>query len=210
MFAGTLNAGREMAEVAWQNKCRQEDLAQRELENERRAIDDARRSVDEKAQQLKAISHQSALIAGFSMVVLVEIQIPENINGLLISFFVWTAALCVAFNLIAMLNATLTLVAILRYNVVKREVPFREFWVKYCESDFIFALKMFSYGVPTFMFVLGQIGWVILWSHEAWLYASTLMSIIAFCIVCFWFTHTNRKWSDFLFDSDAKLFNHGD
>jgi len=55
------------ADVIWQVKCREEDMAQRvpplgnllgshtaqAVDNERRCIDDARRNVDEKAEQLK-------------------------------------------------------------------------------------------------------------------------------------------------------------
>ena len=63
------------ADIAWQVKCRQEDMQQRAIDNERRSIDDARRSVDEKAEMLRAVSHLSALIAGFAMVVMVETQV---------------------------------------------------------------------------------------------------------------------------------------
>ena len=58
----------DMADMAWEAKCREEDMKQRALENERHAIEDARRSVDEKAQQLQVLANQSALFAGFSMV----------------------------------------------------------------------------------------------------------------------------------------------
>eukprot|EP00591_Stephanopyxis_turris_P001115 CAMPEP_0195522248 /NCGR_PEP_ID=MMETSP0794_2-20130614/20197_1 /TAXON_ID=515487 /ORGANISM="Stephanopyxis turris, Strain CCMP 815" /LENGTH=201 /DNA_ID=CAMNT_0040651955 /DNA_START=335 /DNA_END=940 /DNA_ORIENTATION=+ len=193
--------------MAWEMKCREEDMAQRALENERRAIDDARRSVDEKSQQLKTISHQSAFIAGFSMVVMVEISIPSDLNSVLMIIFAVTNSSVVAIMLIAMLNATWTLVAILRYDCVKREVPFNEFWRKRCESDFIFALKAFSYGVPLFMCVLAQIGWVIFWGHEAWSVASSLVSAIAVCTIVMWFAHTDRKWSEFLMKPDAKLLS---
>ena len=87
-----LSAGLDMADMAWEVKCREEDMKQRALENERRAIDDSRRSVDEKAQQLKAVSHQSALIAGFSMIVLVEIEIPADLHPVLLVTFGMTTA----------------------------------------------------------------------------------------------------------------------
>lgn len=38
----------ETADMAWEIKCRQEDMRQRAIDNERRLIDDARRNVDEK------------------------------------------------------------------------------------------------------------------------------------------------------------------
>eukprot|EP00586_Coscinodiscus_wailesii_P012501 CAMPEP_0172512604 /NCGR_PEP_ID=MMETSP1066-20121228/245889_1 /TAXON_ID=671091 /ORGANISM="Coscinodiscus wailesii, Strain CCMP2513" /LENGTH=161 /DNA_ID=CAMNT_0013292499 /DNA_START=81 /DNA_END=563 /DNA_ORIENTATION=- len=155
----TLSAGLDMADMTWEVKCREEDMKQRKLENERRAIDDARRSVDERAQQLKALSNQSALIAGFSMVVLVEIQIPSDLNPALLTIFGCTAALVVVFMLTALLNCTLMLVAILRYDCVTREVSFKEFWRKRCESDFILSLRAFSFGVPLFISLLAQIGW---------------------------------------------------
>ena len=66
------SAGLEVADMAWEVKCREEDMKQRSLSNERRLIDDARRSVDVHAEQLKAVSHLSALIAGFAMVVMVS------------------------------------------------------------------------------------------------------------------------------------------
>ena len=58
----------DVADVAWELNCREEDLKFRALENERRAVDEARRAVNEKAEQLKAVSGLSALVAGFAMV----------------------------------------------------------------------------------------------------------------------------------------------
>ena len=203
----SLSAGMEMADMTWEIKCREEDMKQRALENERRAIDDARRSVDEKAQQLKALAHQAALIAGFSMVVMVEIQIPDDIHPALLVIFGCTTALVVAMMLIAMLNCTLMLVAILRYDCIGREVAFSEFWRKRCESDFNFAIKAFGCGVPLFMLVLAQIGWVIFWHHPALVYAASLVSTVAVAVMVMWFAQTQRKWTDFLLAPDAKLYN---
>lgn len=203
-----LSAGLDMADMAWEVKCREEDMKQRALENERRAIDDSRRSVDEKAQQLKAVSHQSALIAGFSMIVLVEIEIPADLHPVLLVTFGMTTASVVSLMLVAMLNATYILVAILRYDCVVRETPFFDFWRKRCESDWKFALRAFGIGVPLFMCVLAQIGWVVFWNHNsARYYASGLVTFVAVVTLVLWFAHTDRKWGMFLMSSEAKISN---
>ena len=134
-------------------------MNQRSIENPRRAIDDCRRAIDEKASQLKAISHLSALIAGFAMVVIVEVQIDPGLNTVLLCIFGFTTAVVVGSMLLAMLNTTLMLVAILRYDAVNREVPFGDFWRLRCEEDFRFSLRCFNIGVPAFMAVLGELGW---------------------------------------------------
>ena len=153
-------AGMDLIDMSWEKKCREEDMKQRVIENTRRAIDDARRSVDEKAQQLKTLAHQSALIAGFSMVVLVEITIPDDLNPILLVAFGCTTAGVVSLMLTAMLTSTYILVAILRYDCVTREIPFLDFWRRRCEGDWKFALKAFTYGIPLFMMVLAEVGWV--------------------------------------------------
>jgi len=195
--------------VMWETTCRQEDMQQRALENERRAIDDARRAVDEKAQQLKSLSHQSALIAGFCMILLVEIQIPPELHAALLISFCCTAALVVSLMLISMLTATFMLVAILRYDCVKREMSFDKFWKTRCEGDWRFALRAFVFGVPLFCMVLAQIGWVKLWHYDdrAWIYASSCISLIAVSTIVVYVLHTDRKWRDWLLTSETKLHN---
>ena len=65
------------------------------MENQRRLIDNARRKVDKKAAQLKGISHLSALIAGFAMVVLVEASIDDDVPNWLQAAFAASAAVVV-------------------------------------------------------------------------------------------------------------------
>ena len=202
-------AGIEMADMAWEVKCREEDMKQRALENERHAIDDARRSVDEKAQQLKVLANQSALIAGFSMVALVESNIPPDLDGVLLALFGGITACVVALMLMSTLNATYMLVAILRYDCVKREVPFDEFWRKRCEPDWKFALRTFSYGIPLFMVVVALVAWVSFWGHESLYYSASVVTVIAVAVVAFWFSSTERKWGDFLRMSEARILARG-
>mmetsp|Transcript_15387 Transcript_15387/g.47633 ORF Transcript_15387/g.47633 Transcript_15387/m.47633 type:complete len:171 (+) Transcript_15387:176-688(+) len=98
------------------------------VDNERRCVDDARRNVDEKAEQLKAVSHLSALIAGFAMVVMVEIQLPDKINFGLLIVYGTTSASVVGLMLLAMLNCTMMLIAILKYDSISRPIPYYTFW----------------------------------------------------------------------------------
>jgi hypothetical protein len=49
----TFSKGLDVADMAWEIKCREEDMQYREIERERRLVDNARRAVTEKAEQLK-------------------------------------------------------------------------------------------------------------------------------------------------------------
>lgn len=200
-----LAAGIEMADMAWELKCREEDMKQRTLENTRHAIDDARRAVDEKAQQLKVLANQSALIAGFSMVAFVEINIASDVNGVLLTLFGATTASVIALMLVSTLNATYMLVAILRYDCVSREVPFDEFWIKRCEPDWKMALRTFSCGIPLFMVVVALVAWIVFWNHDCLYYAASIVTGISVTLAVFWFASTERKWGDFLMMSQAKI-----
>lgn len=64
----TLSKGLDVVDIAWEVKCREEDLEYRSIENERRMIDDARRAVNEKAEQLKVLFRtlrQSNITSGY-------------------------------------------------------------------------------------------------------------------------------------------------
>jgi len=210
MFA-PLAAGMEVCDMAWEVKCREEDMKHRAVENERRLIDDARRAVDEKSQQLKALSHLSALIAGFAMVVLVEISIPATFPGPLLLAFGVSASSVIAMMLVSMLNATLMLVAINKYDCIRREMPFVTFWRKRCEADFVFALRAFVLGVPVFICVLGLVGWTVFWDRTTFyrMAGGSSVTAVAVATVVFWFSHTERKWVDWIVTTgnNASMFN---
>lgn len=209
-MSGILSLVPNITDVAWEMKIREEDMKQRALENERRAIDDTRRAVDEKAQQLKTLAHQSALIAGFSMILIVEIEIPQDLPSAFLIAFGCTTATVVSLMLLSMLNATFMLVAILRYDTVKREMPFSKFWRTHCESDWKFALKSFVQGVPLFCLVLAQIGWVKLWQADmdtSRYAASSCISIIALSTIMIFLSHTERKWREWLTMTDTTIYN---
>jgi len=206
------------ADLGWEMKCRQEDLSQRKLENERRAIDDARRAVDEKAKQLHTMANQSALIAGFSMIVLVESQVSnKNVHQMLLVSFGYTTALVVSLMLLSMLNTTYMLVAILKYDTIRREIPFEDFWLKRCSSDWKFALRSFEMGLALFMILLGQIGWVVFSPDKTnneetlqikyYIAASFGVTIIACITIFIYFSQIYRKWTGWLLTNVVTLKN---
>jgi hypothetical protein len=186
-------------------KCREEDMKQRKLENERHAIEDARRSVDEKAQQLKVLANQSALFAGFSMVVLVETTIPTNVNVILLTIFGGTTATVIGLMLVSSLYATYMLVAILRYDCVRRDVPFDDFWRKRCDPDFKLSLRCFSNGVPLFMLVVALVAWMNFWSSSYVYISASIVTAIALAVAVYWFKSIDRKWMSFLLMSHARI-----
>mmetsp|Transcript_19155 Transcript_19155/g.60238 ORF Transcript_19155/g.60238 Transcript_19155/m.60238 type:complete len:232 (-) Transcript_19155:305-1000(-) len=204
----------ETADMAWEIKCRQEDMRQRAVDNERRSIDDARRNVDEKAEQLKAVSHLSALIAGFAMIVMVEVELPDSISLVLLIVYSATCASVVGLMLLAMLNCTIMLIAVMKYDCVNRPIPFRQFWQTRCEADWRFAYRCFSLGVPMFMIVLAQIGWVVFDKYQSKkllnrvnyrdLSASVVTCVAILCLML-WSLHTKAKWDGFVHDSTLKL-----
>ncbi|CAM9785944.1 unnamed protein product [Heterosigma akashiwo] len=194
--------------MAWEVKCREEDLRHRAVENERRRIDDARRAVDEKSQQLKAVSHLSALVAGFAMVSMVELNIPPDLNDVLLVTFGTTAGLVVACCLFAMLNCTLMLVAICKYDCKIREVPFEDFWRKRCLSDWTVSFRAFNVGLTLFLALLAQMGWVTFHSHPSRNVAASFITVIAATTTGIWLVHIKGKWGDFIKKDRSSLFHH--
>jgi len=112
-----------------------------------------------------------------------------------------------------MLLSTFLLVAISRYDTVKREQPFHDWWSKRCEEDWLKVLNYFMYGVIIFIVVLGLAGWTIyphgrFENEEActagrkvpscyfWI-TNSIMSAIAIAVI-FQFTQTFMKWYSWL------------
>mmetsp|Transcript_23180 Transcript_23180/g.33998 ORF Transcript_23180/g.33998 Transcript_23180/m.33998 type:complete len:211 (-) Transcript_23180:271-903(-) len=201
----TLSKGLDVADMAWEVKCREEDMQQRALENERRQVDDARRAVNEKAEQLKAISGLSALVAGFAMVVQTNVPIPKSLDPVLLCLMGSTTAAVVASMLIAMLNSTFILVAIFKYDCHVRDISFDKFWRQRCEADWQLSYNAFTLGIPLFLVMLAQVGWVVFWKHPSRDIASIFVSAIAFLTLSFWVLHTKYKWGGVLAKGHVKL-----
>lgn len=172
-----------------------------------RDIDDARRLVDEKTQQLKAISHLSALVAGFAMVVMVEIQLPTNMSTVLLVMFGASTSMVVGLMLVAMINCTFILTAILKYDCKRRDEPFEDFWRKRCEGDWKMSFKAFTCGVPCFLCVLALLGWVAFYEQPGRNIAAGIVTFVATACLSGWFLHTKAKWSSWLTSPTTRLMS---
>lgn len=81
-----------------------------------RHVEKNRRNVEEKSEQLRSISGQAALIAGFAVVALTEFQIEDDARDdeWLIAIFGATTAVVVGLMVVAMVTCTLMLAGILK------------------------------------------------------------------------------------------------
>jgi calcium release-activated calcium channel protein 1 len=137
----------------------------------------------------------------------------------------------VALMLLAMLNSTFLLIAILKYDCVKRTVPFETFWNnrfafvmtmllhsqhvlrflfpshplvvllngrRSCEMDWRISYGAFTIGVPMFMAVLAQIGWITFHASEMRNAAAGAVSAVAIVSLGSWFVYTYHKWGNFV------------
>ena len=99
---------------ALQVKCRREDMNFRQQEIEQRNLINRRREIDEKNEQLKNISNIAALIGGFSLVVLIELNYQQNVPEWLVALYAATSAITVCLMTYALVTCTLILVGTLK------------------------------------------------------------------------------------------------
>ena len=131
------------------------------------------------------------------MVVMIEIQLPNDLHIIQITLFGGTCAGVIALMLISVLTTTQMLVAVLRYDCIRRKMPFDEFWYLEFEKDWQFSYWCFNTGVPLFLLVLAQIGWIIFsrYSAVSRSLASALVTVIATGVTAMWYQRIYPKWS---------------
>lgn len=174
----------------------------RDEDNERRLIDNTRRLVDEKTQQLAAVSQLSALVAGFSMVVLVELNYAPDCPDILLAFYGLFATTTVCLNVVSMVSCVLMLVGVLKYDCVRRRQPFRTYWSLHCEGEWRRAFHCFNWGIPSFLMTICVTGWVKFDSYRIngafiTFLPPVFISMVSICTIIYWLFEYN-KWGKFL------------
>ncbi|RLN60606.1 hypothetical protein BBJ29_005827 [Phytophthora kernoviae] len=156
-----------------QEKQWREDAIQREyewrradLERERRVfkLENEKRIIDARHKQLAAVSQFSALLAGFTMSTIVEVQINTTNQAVMVAY---GAVCCLEFivMLTCMLTCTALLLALTRFvtHTLEGEVhqlsaleldvvsPFYDWWLRKCEHEWVLAYNLFRVGLTLFL-----------------------------------------------------------
>ena len=185
-----MQAGIGHADYAHTLQCRHEDLKYRQIEIHQRYIDNARRTVDEKAEQLKSIATLSALLAGFSTVMLVEVSINANVSWILVAFYGTFTSMVIGLNALSMINCTFILVGILKYDCANPTHSIEEFWKLRCEDDWKRSFKAFTLGVPLLFVSLGLLGWIVFYEF---LVTSILVSCVSVLTLFIYLNQIHKK-----------------
>ena len=112
-----------------------------------------------KCSQLRTVSELSALVAGFTMVVLVEAAIPATTpQGLVVAFGTVTA-LVVTMMLSSMVGCSILMAGLLsRQSAFADRKAFIHFWVNRCDDKWKRSFRTFMFGIPLFLIDLCLLG----------------------------------------------------
>lgn len=180
------------------------------------------RLVDEKVQQLKAISNLSALIGGFAMVSIVELNIGPDTPQILMFAFGTMAATVIALMMFSMVTGqmrshrslpgrrspqcarapsatpapqvlcSLIMVYILNYRTTHHRAFDIIAWNSRCEADWRRAFSAFKTGVPCFLLNLALLAWV---QFQLYQPAAISITVISLAAVFIWLWYVNVKWA---------------
>ena len=169
-------------------KLHNENIEYRKLELKRLQIND-------KTEQMKTISEIAALLAGFAVMVLVEIQVSDNAPNAIVATFCCTSAITVCLLCLSFMTCALMLVGVLKASELEHNrMSFQQFWVLRCEEDWMRALLLFSIGVPMFMVNLSLAGWI-----KYWEYFPGAISISSICgLALIVWVQLHLKWGSYL------------
>lgn len=204
---------------AEERRRREEDLEYRrerkrryEVEMVQRAGEDRRRRIDEKNEQLKSIITVAALIAGFEVVVLVDLQWEAPVPEWLLALYTATSALTVCLMTYSYVVCSLVMVAIIKRfegsvdafftlqgsalnsALALERTRFEVFWENTCEEDWHRAFRCFSIGMPIFLLNLIVVSWVKFYDLTA---PGSVVAVLC-GLTIFLLLSTHLKWGTFL------------
>jgi calcium release-activated calcium channel protein 1 len=178
-----------------------------DLARERRVVklEAEKRAVDARHKQLTALSQLAALLAAFSMVTIVEVNIPDDLNrGVLLAYGL-VVCFEFIFMLLAMLICTLLLLAVTRFvtHTLEGEVralsaieldlvsPFSVWWLQKCEHEWLLAYRLFRWGASLFLTDIALLAWV---QFRDWAVAAGCMSAVCVLGILYFELRVASRW----------------
>jgi calcium release-activated calcium channel protein 1 len=158
-----------------------------------------------RAEQLHTVSEQCALLGGFTVIAMSNLDIPAEIHITIVFLYGASATLVCVLLILATVMCTMLLVAVTRYaghslevsvkqmDLAQLEVesPFGKWWLKTCEREQMRAYKFMGVGIVLFFFYLSVLSWVQF--HKS-AYASSTISILCFVAVLAWQLRIASRW----------------
>ncbi|KAE8876211.1 hypothetical protein PF005_g15629 [Phytophthora fragariae] len=197
-----------------QEKQWREDSIQREyewrradLERERRVVklENEKRIIDARRRQLAAVSQMSALLAGFTMSTIVEVQIAKSTSQPVMIAYGAVCALEFIVMLMCMLTCTALLLALTRFvtHTLEGEVhalssmeldvvsPFYGWWLSKCEREWIMAYHLFRLGLSLFLAQVALLGWAV---FGEWVAAASCMTALCVLALAYLELRVASRW----------------
>ena len=191
-------------------KWREEDMRHRKMMYRQFMITQKDRLVDLRANGLNVISNHSALMAGFTIVMFVELTLPEGLpTGLVVAYGATSAAVCCILSL-TMIQTMLVMNAMnQRSQMLEDKMEFNRFWVGRCDEKWRRTFKWFSFAVPLFLLDIALVGWIKFYDTPSAAVVVTVMSVVSIVVwaldQCFWGTYI----SSVLEFKDNSVFEKG-
>ena len=175
-----------LGEANREHKWREEDTLYRGLINKQFMLTQKDRLVDLRSRGLSTISGHSALMAGFTIVMFVELQVGPNVPaGLIVCYGGISALVCCMLSL-TMIQTMLVLTAVSqRSQMMENMKEFNDFWVARCDEKWRSTFRWFAAAVPVFFIDISIAGWVKFYDTPSAAITITIICIIAIIIWSF-------------------------
>ncbi|DAZ92659.1 TPA: hypothetical protein N0F65_006468 [Lagenidium giganteum] len=185
-------------EHEWRNADIERFLRKERLENEHLLC-------EARAEQLSTVSEQCALLFGFTVAAMSNLNIPEHQNETVLFLYAVSATIVCSLLLMTMVMCAMLLLAVTRYaahtledevrnldiSLIETESPFSAWWLKRCEMEQMMAYKLMGSGLLMFFFYMAFMSWIQF--HE---YTYTPASVTSLCFIglLFWQLRIASRW----------------
>ncbi|TDH71847.1 hypothetical protein CCR75_005241 [Bremia lactucae] len=184
-------------EMQWREDSirREYEWRRADLQRERRVVklENEKRIIDARHRQLVTVSQMSALLAGFTMSTIIEVQIADATSEPILIMYGTVCCLEFIVMLMCMLTCMALLLALTRFvtHTLEGEVhalssleldvvsPFYGWWLSKCESEWILAYHLFRSGLSLFLAQVALLGWTVFGEWKAAASCMTILCVLA-------------------------------